>query len=95
MHGMDVNEEIDYWRERAKRAEEQLADKHSKLQVDANIALIYSDRLREHLAAMTKARDEACDIAETLAPLRIKDAPTTRGAIYRDRIAELRKVGAP
>lgn len=25
MHGLDVNEEIDYWRERAKRAEERLA----------------------------------------------------------------------
>lgn len=71
------------------RLREALNDKHSKLQVDANIEREYSNRLRQQLTAMRAARDELAEIAKLAA--HNHDKPRNH---WDDRIAALRNVGA-
>ncbi len=55
-------------------------------------ALHDADALRLELSSTRAALSEAVDIAESLAPLRLKDAPTTKGALIRDRLDVLRSL---
>jgi hypothetical protein len=50
--------------------------------------------LLEQLAAVTAARDEACEIALRNTPRARRDCPTTQAAFDRGRIAALRQVGS-
>lgn len=86
--------EVESLRDETKRLHQMLAVERAT--VEQVMVTQRSERaLLEHqLAAMTKARDEACDIAERHAPLANVNAPTASGTLSRARIEELRKVGA-
>lgn len=65
--------------------------RHNFAPLDHNTALECD--LRRALDEMTKARDEACDIADTAIQMR-GDFLGRRNQMGSDRIVELRKVGA-
>lgn len=79
-----------------------LLDENAMLKAEGDARLgawqvsIEMGRLRQQLAAMTKARDEACEIADRMIDLNETDDEgwQSNACHVRSSIAELRKVGS-
>ena len=87
MHGMDPLDEIDYWRARAEAAES--GDGYSatvlRIMRERDAALTRAERAEDQLAAVTRARDEACEIANWLA---VRDPFDDTCVVCQEQIVE-------